>query len=486
MTDHDDRPLEQALREGFAQRADDLEIPTGMGRRGRTIARRRTARRAAAAATPVLAAVIVVVVLLVGGRSGPTIANAHDVIHNVRAELAQLGRSDGVLETVSGNEHDWSYTEPDGTTYTVMRFSDQRGNPAQVYWDVVRPLGNGEFSDTALKIIVSNRTWDRQRVIKDDETSDQPDITSTAQKISSALNSGTVAYQGKVTLDGRSALKLRLEPGDELYVDPHTYRPVEQINTFTEKGREVVVRSYLRPATAAHIAQAVRQPRVPMGYRRLSRTEAAEGTVTGSARALAGLTRCRPGEPAGRIIEFDAHSRVPGAALTVVQQYTDPQTGVCSTLALRYPSIGSQETDLAWQSGRPGRATEQVVVDKLSRTYRATTSARPVPSAAPLGIASTPAQVRQAIASGTATRGKTIKPPRGARELTLKVSPSATQRAVTLYVDPSTDAPVDEEVIYTSGGYRFGTVAYVDKTTPKAVSRIVTRPARPAGYTNTR
>jgi hypothetical protein len=59
------------------------------------------------------------------------------------------------------------------------------------------------------------------------------------------------------------------------------------------------------------------------------------------------------------------------------------------------------------------------------------------------------------------------------------------ERHVALYVDPSTDLPVAETEVITSKRYTFTVSSDWEQATPRAVSRVESKPAAPADYSKT-
>lgn len=277
----DDERLEQALRDGLADRTAELEIPSGMGHRARRIARRRSAVRASLAVVPLTVVAVVVVVLLAGGRghapSGPRpkALTPHQVISEVSERVAQISRTGGVLETITNAGppmHEWEYTDlRNGITYDLMRYTNRRGKLVSIYWNRAHQLGGGRIANTALEIFGTARTWTTEHGVTH-ATGSAPSIQSTAHQIGRALKHGRVTLQGKATIQGRTVLELHLlyhiRGGRyELYVDPHTYRPIEQVVRLKVRGHKVTDRIYLRSPTPANIAHATRRPTIPSGFK---------------------------------------------------------------------------------------------------------------------------------------------------------------------------------------------------------------------------
>ena len=500
MTD-DDIGLEQALRDGFADRTADLEIPSDMGARGRRIAQRRSARRVGVVAVPAIVVAVVAAVLLAGGGSGaPRGINASDVVRHVRAQLVQISRTGGVLETVSTSAgqdmHGWYYVDPTThTTYDLMRYTNRQGTLTYEYWNVGRQVGR-QTKNTTLTINISSGTWSVGHALARTEHSSKPDIESTARQIGRALTRGTVTYQGRVTLGGRAAFELRLPSTGhrrtELYVDPHTYRPIEEIQTGRVKGHTVTDVLHLRPATPANIAQARRRPTIPHGLRQLHpATTALSAAAARSARSRIRAVTCgliaSPASPPGRLLEASSFTNnVPGAADTVATEYTDPKSHVRYVLVQQFGSIGSQASYTSWEADTPAsggrRSVQRVVVNPIARTYSDQTTIEAEPAAPLFGIQSTAGQVRRALRDGTATRERTMTVPSGRKVLELKLPADRTERDVILDVDPRTDAPVELTSAYTAGHQKIGYSAYYAAARAKVVTQVTTRPRAPRGY----
>jgi hypothetical protein len=279
----DDDLLIETVRDGLADRIADLEIPTGMGQRGRRVARRRLARRASVVAVPIAAAAVVAV-LATGRGHVQRAVGLPEVVRDVSAQVAQISRSGGVLETISTSADpriprmiEWAYTDlRNGITYDVMRYTNRRGKLTYEYWNRARQRSDGRIENAALEILPNSRTWTIERGVTHTPAA-SPGIQSTARQIALALAHDKVSLQGRGTVHGRTVLKLQLHyhiKGGryELYVDAHTYRPIEQVVRTTSRGRTVTSRIYLRAATPANIAQASRRPTIPSGFKRFTAT----------------------------------------------------------------------------------------------------------------------------------------------------------------------------------------------------------------------
>jgi hypothetical protein len=180
------------------------------------------------------------------------------------------------------------------------------------------------------------------------------------------------------------------------------------------------------------------------------------------------------------------HRHATNAGVTTEREYTDPRSGVRYLLLDQFPSVRGSVDYVSWEADTPQagnkRSVEQVDVDSVNRTYSdrtATLSESPAPQ---LGIESTADQVRRAIQDGQAAKAG-IRHDGGRTVLALTLPSDRTVRNHVLEVDPSSDAPVVETKIYTSGRLTFDYHASFRAAASSAVSRIEAKPTAPAGFT---
>jgi hypothetical protein len=187
---------------------------------------------------------------------------------------------------------------------------------------------------------------------------------------------------------------------------------------------------------------------------------------------------------ANRILRVVETGNDPQASRTTQKQYTDPRSGVRYLHMDQYE--GHKTNHIAWESDTPQtngkRAVDEINVDPVHKTWTEQTATLSPLAAPSLGIESSGQEVKQAIQQGKATEEGPAKIDQQ-QVLKLSLAPSdRSERHVTLYVDPSTDLPAAETEVITSKRHTFTVGSDWEQATPRAVSRIESKPASPAGY----
>jgi hypothetical protein len=191
---------------------------------------------------------------------------------------------------------------------------------------------------------------------------------------------------------------------------------------------------------------------------------------------------------ASRILRVVETGNDPQASRTTQKQYTDPQSGVRYLHMDQYD--GHKINYIAWESDTPQangkRAVDEINVNPVHKTWtEQTATLRPLPAPS-LGIQSSGQEVKQAIQQGKATEeGPTEIGHHQVLKLSLAPSDKS-ERHVALFVEPSTDLPVAQTEVITSKRYTFTVRSDWQQVTHRAVSRIESKPASPAGYTKSR
>jgi hypothetical protein len=214
---------------------------------------------------------------------------------------------------------------------------------------------------------------------------------------------------------------------------------------------------------------------------------AAIGVSNASAHTAHPAARSHQDAAANRILRVVETGNDPQASRTTQKQYTDPQSGVRYLHMDQYE--GHKINHIAWESDTPQangkRAVDEINVDPVHKTWTEQTATLSPLAAPSLGIESSRQAVKQAIRRGKATEQGLTKIDQQ-QVLKLSVAPSdRSERHVTLYVDPSTDLPVAETEVITSKRHTFTVGSDWEQATPRAVSRIESKPASPAGYSKT-
>jgi hypothetical protein len=280
MLSQDD--LIDGLRDGLAARSAEVDAPDGLATSVRRTARRQTGGRVAVAAASGLVVTGVVAVVATSGstRSLP-VHDAAYVAEQVNARLVQGGT--GVRLQVdttdprSSKTEVWTYVDP-GThvEHDAFRYMDPDGRTRDLAWTTVSRQGR-RVRTQYLTLYPRARTWSSLDQSDTASGHSKPSYYSGPTQIERALKTGYFSLGGTTTLDGQRALKIQLPriprrdhiPSGVLYVNPVTYAPIAADVSFRDRRYTYRSRLSWLPATRSTIAQAVRQPPIPAGYRKV-------------------------------------------------------------------------------------------------------------------------------------------------------------------------------------------------------------------------
>jgi hypothetical protein len=282
MLSHDD--LIDGLRDGLDARSAEVDAPDDLAASVRRTVRRRSVGRSAIAAAPVLLAGGVVAVLATSGSTRPVPArDAAYVAEHVRARLADSGPGSGVRLEIDTTDPGtaktkvWTYIDPrTHVEHDAFRYMDRDGRTRDLAWTTVSRQGRRVRSQD-LTVDPGDRTWssfDQRYTVSGHGV---PSSYSGPAQIAHALKTGYFSLGGTTTLDGQRALKIRLPryprrdhaPSGVLYVNARTYEPIAADTSFRDRRYTYRSRLSWLPATRTNIAQAVHQPPVPAGYRKV-------------------------------------------------------------------------------------------------------------------------------------------------------------------------------------------------------------------------
>jgi hypothetical protein len=275
--------LIDGLRDGLAARAADVDAPDGLAASVRRTARRRAGGRLAGGAASAALVGGLVAVLVTSGSTRPAPArDAAYVAEHVSALLAHPGADSGVRLEVDTTEPGttkakvWTYVDPrTHVEHDAFQYMDPDGRTRDLAWTTVSRQGR-RVRTQDLTVDPRSRTWssfDQRYTVSGHST---PSSASGPAQIAHALKTGYFSLGGTTTVDGQRALKIRLPryprrdhaPSGVLYVNARTYEPIAADTSFRDRRYTYRSRLSWLPATRSTIAQAVRRPPVPAGYRK--------------------------------------------------------------------------------------------------------------------------------------------------------------------------------------------------------------------------
>jgi hypothetical protein len=222
-------------------------------------------------------------VLATSGSTRPAPArDAAYVAEHVSALLAHPGAESGVRLEVDTTEPGttkakvWTYVDPrTHVEHDAFQYMDPDGRTRDLAWTTVSRQGR-RVRTQDLTVDPRDRTWSSfdQRYTVSGHVAASSD--SGPAQIEQALKTGYFSLAGTTTVDGQRALKIRLPryprrdhaPSGVLYVNARTYEPIAADTSFRDRRYTYRSRLSWLPATRSTIAQAVRRPPVPAGYRK--------------------------------------------------------------------------------------------------------------------------------------------------------------------------------------------------------------------------